>query len=71
MHLTDKIIANDVVTQSIGELYVYGQVHMSLVLVTLKKMKYCFFALLHSDSVWYGDTLCQFLGFESKAHTPR
>ena len=36
-----------------------------------KKMNYCFFVRLHSDSVWYRDALCQILGFDSKALTPR
>ena len=48
-----------------------GQVHKSVVLDTLIKMKYVFFAALHNDSTWYGDTLCQFSGFYSDANTPR
>ena len=56
----------------IGELvHLTGQMHKSVVLVTLKKMNSCFFVRLHSASVWYGDALCRISGFNSKAHTPR
>ena len=47
------------------------QVLLSCLENELEKMKYLFRARLHCASGWYGDTLCQFLGFESKAHTPR